>query len=493
MKTANALTRLWGNLYGHSVRRRLVMGVALVHAVLMSMFITDLVHRQREFMRSEGDLRARGLARMVAVNSVSWVLANDVRGLAEVIGSVRTYPDVLYAMVVDSRGKVLGHTDESRLERWVVDDTSRTLLLAPPTVHEVAHGGGMLEVAAPVTVEGRVVGWARIGLDQRGQAAALRAALREGLIYTIAAIAVGTIFALWIARRLTSDLVHLGREAELLGRGERKLTPVTDPPDEIALLEQAFQSMATTIWRREDALTETAERLQRSNAELEQFADILAHHLQEPVRLQYSFTQRLRRLLPEALSDDMAGAFEHVLGGAARLRDLLRDVQLYLSIEQLPPPRDPCPAEAALHDAEARLAAKISAAEAVVTCDPLPGVLVDRKRLTDVFATLLDNAIQFRQPGDTPRIHVGARDNDGMVELTVTDNGIGVEPEFHTRVFRVFERLHPEVGYPGTGIGLPLAKRIVEHAGGRMWLDAAEGGGTRVSFTLRPGRLDNQR
>ena len=111
-----------------SIRGRLVIGVALVHAVLMTFFVTDLVHRQRVFLHGEAEARALGLSQMVATTSVSWVLANDVKGLSEVMGSVAAYPDVAWAMVVDDRGQVLGHTDETLLQRWVVDARYRAVL-----------------------------------------------------------------------------------------------------------------------------------------------------------------------------------------------------------------------------------------------------------------------------------------------------------------------------------------------------------------------------
>ena len=292
------LQRLHQAVTGRSIRSRLVLGVALVHAVLMTMFITDLVHRQRSFLNQQSANRALGLARMVSVNSVSWVLANDVRGLAEVMGAVRGYPDVLYAMVIDPNGKVLAHTEEDKLEQYVVDPVSRALLGGPPLARQTVVSAGMREAAAPVIVHERLIGWVRIGLDQRSQTEALRAALLEGLVYTVIAILVGTLFAVWMAGRLAGPLLMLGQKAGKLSEGERTLAPLPRAPAEIEQLDRSFTAMAQIIWKREDELAQAARQIKASHAELEQFTEVLAHHLQEPVRLQHAFVQRLLHLIP---------------------------------------------------------------------------------------------------------------------------------------------------------------------------------------------------
>jgi signal transduction histidine kinase len=241
--------------------------------------------------------------------------------------------------------------------------------------------------------------------------------------------------------------------------------------------------------RTEKKLIAARNDLERRNHDMEQFTEVLAHHLQEPVRLQVAFATRLQRLLADVVTDETRPALEHVINGATRLRSLLRDVQLYLAVGLLPPARQPCGAGAAVEAALSRLHPLISHSRAVVRYDPLPDVMLDPNRLADTFSALIENAIIHHRPDMAPEISITSRPAGAMQVFSVSDTGIGIPEEFRERVFRVFERLHPESGRPGTGIGLPLVKKIVEACGGRVWIEATATGGTRVCFSL-PARSE---
>ncbi|MBC7953258.1 MAG: hypothetical protein H7Z12_15735 [Rhodospirillaceae bacterium] len=237
---------------------------------------------------------------------------------------------------------------------------------------------------------------------------------------------------------------------------------------------------------RETELSEARADLEHKNRDLAQFTEVLAHHLQEPVRLQHAFSQRLMTVLPTPLSEAAQQALQFVLDGAMRQRALLRDVQLYLSMAQLPPATKPCSGENALDVALDRLEHKLAESEADVQRGELPHVLMDQGRLADLFTILIDNAIEYRKPGTAAAIQIGAKPCGAMVEFWVSDNGIGIPDEYHMRVFRVFERLNPRRGDggAGTGIGLALAKKIVESANGHIWVENAPGHGTSIHFQL---------
>lgn len=235
---------------------------------------------------------------------------------------------------------------------------------------------------------------------------------------------------------------------------------------------------------REAELNAARTDLEHKNHDLAQFTEVLAHHLQEPVRLQHAFSQRLMAVLPAPLPEAAQQALQFVLDGAIRQRALLRDVQLYLSIAQLPPATIPCSAESALDMALGRLEDKLAACHADIQRGDLPPVLIDQIRLADLFAILIDNAIEYRTPGTAPTIQIGAARHGALVEMWVRDDGIGIPEEFHTRVFRVFERLNPRRGDGVTGIGLALAKKIAECAGGRIWVENAPDHGTSIHFQL---------
>ncbi|MGE5475977.1 MAG: ATP-binding protein [Bacteroidales bacterium] len=227
--------------------------------------------------------------------------------------------------------------------------------------------------------------------------------------------------------------------------------------------------------------------LTRRNEELERFAEVLAHHLQEPVRQQHIFAQHLARRLPPPVPPEVQQSLDAILNAAQRHRALLADAETYLSIDVLNVAGPPVAGDAGLDLALERLAARIGESGAVVERTPLPPLAITPAALSQVFAVLLDNAISYACPGMPPRVRVSAETRDGKVVVGVTDAGIGIPPEFHDRVFRMFERLNPRPGQPGTGIGLAVAKKIVEAAGGNIWVEQPSEPGTRVCFSLPGG------
>ncbi len=231
-------------------------------------------------------------------------------------------------------------------------------------------------------------------------------------------------------------------------------------------------------------LTELGALHSSVNADLRRFTEILAHHLQEPVRMQAAYVQALTRLLPPPRSPEVEEAITYVHAGAVRLRELLRDAHLYLVLDRLPPPSSPVPAGEALRAAWAKLAARSAACGAVLEDSPLPEVWMPRARLVDLFGVLLANALEYRNPARVPHIRVGCGDGGGVWQFAVSDNGIGIEPQYAERIFLVFERLHSRVEHAGTGIGLALARKIVECAHGRIRVESIPGEGSTFLFTL---------
>lgn len=234
-------------------------------------------------------------------------------------------------------------------------------------------------------------------------------------------------------------------------------------------------------------LADKAETLEQVNRSLDQFTHVLAHHLQEPVRLQYMFAQRLETLLPTPLSPQAAQAFNHVLTGARRLRTLLHDVERYLSAHRLQPPETPCDADAVLDAVLGKFDRAIRDAGATVERHPLPALWIGGPELNDVLSVVIDNAIRFRHPDRALLVRIAAeRRADGKAVVSIRDNGIGIDPDYRERVFGVFERLRRDQDPASTGFGLSLARRIVESIDGRIWIDDnADENGLCVRVALR--------
>jgi signal transduction histidine kinase len=184
------------------------------------------------------------------------------------------------------------------------------------------------------------------------------------------------------------------------------------------------------------------------------------------------------------VSPEVQQSLDAILNAAQRHRALLADAETYLSIDVLNVAGPPVAADAGLDMALEQLAARLAESGAVVERAPLPPLAITPAALSQVFAVLLDNAIAYARPGMPPRVRISAETRDGKVVIGVTDAGIGIPPEFHDRVFRMFERLNPRPGQPGTGIGLAVARKIVEAAGGHIWVEQPSEPGTRVCFSL---------
>ncbi|GEM_PF-1976146 len=232
-----------------------------------------------------------------------------------------------------------------------------------------------------------------------------------------------------------------------------------------------------------ESLARQADELARYNAELERFAFVSAHDLQEPLRTMASFAQLLSIRYRGKLGADADQFIEMIIGGAARLRALLEDLLTYSRLARRQPGLEPTHTQRIFQRALARLEGQIKQARAVVTCDPLPIVQADPARLELVFQNLLGNAVKFRA-GARPRIHVSAAKNGTEWVFSVRDNGIGIEAQHFTRIFLIFERLHNKQEYPGSGVGLAICKRIVEGHRGRIWVESEPGKGSTFYFTI---------
>jgi PAS domain S-box-containing protein len=231
------------------------------------------------------------------------------------------------------------------------------------------------------------------------------------------------------------------------------------------------------------ALKEAHEELKRSNAELEQFAYVASHDLQEPLRMVSSYTQLLLRRYGDRLDGDAREFTAYIVDGAARMKQLIEDLLAYSRVGTKGKAFKPVALEAALRRAIVNLRAAIEESGAAVTYDALPTVEADDTQLAQVFQNLIGNALKFRS-ASVPRIHVSSIEKEKEWEIVVADNGIGIEPQYFERIFMVFQRLHNKGEYPGTGIGLAICKKVVERHGGRIWVESKPDEGSAFHFTL---------
>jgi PAS domain S-box-containing protein len=233
----------------------------------------------------------------------------------------------------------------------------------------------------------------------------------------------------------------------------------------------------------EDALRQRTQELARSNADLEQFAYVASHDLQQPLRAVASYTQLLARRYQHQLDGDAQRFIERTIAAVARMQALIRDLLAYSRVGTRGLAFGPTDCEVVLRDVLDDLQAAIAETDAVVTHDVLPVVPADASQLRQLLQNVIGNAIKFRGSAP-PRVHVAARPEDGCWRFSVRDNGIGIEPEYADRIFVIFQRLHSRRTYPGTGVGLAICKKIVERHGGRVWVESQPAQGATVYFEL---------
>ena len=257
----------------------------------------------------------------------------------------------------------------------------------------------------------------------------------------------------------------------------------------VAELETS-QSARERLAQQAEALEHQALELRRSNAELEQFAYVASHDLQEPLRKVASFCQLLKKRYREVLDERGVEYLDFAADGAQRMQVLINDLLSFSRVGRLGALRTAVDLDAALDAALANLGTAIEESGAVIVRagGQLPTVLGDPTLLAMLWQNLIGNAVKFRRQGVPPRVVIecarGPADHDAQWQFTVSDNGIGIPAEFADKVFVIFQRLHGRDAYAGTGIGLALCRKIVEHHGGMIWIDTSYTQGSRLSFTM---------
>jgi signal transduction histidine kinase len=324
----------------------------------------------------------------------------------------------------------------------------------------------------------------------------------EALLILAAVLVLGSVIAagLVLRRTVTRPLSSLGGEARRVAGGEFAV-PLHSPagPREVRELTGEIEAMRArivselaTVEAGHERLEKQALELSRSNADLEQFAYVASHDLQEPLRKIASFCQALQTRYHGQLDERADQYIDFAVDGAKRMQILINDLLAFSRVGRSGRDHVSVDLGSAVGAAVEALGEAAEQSGLIVRAEGLPTVVGDEALLASLFQNLIGNALKFR--GDEPPlVSIEAElDEDGWWQLSCTDNGIGVEPEYADRIFLIFQRLHGRDAYDGSGIGLALCRKIVEYHGGRIWLDTGHAGGARFQFTL-PARKEETR
>jgi chemotaxis family two-component system sensor kinase Cph1 len=315
---------------------------------------------------------------------------------------------------------------------------------------------------------------------------------------TLVAMAVAWFGSDWFVLKQVRMLLDTTRR---LSEGDLKARAGLGPGGELNQLGQAFDAMAAALEQRvlerekaqrelselnaalEERVGERTSELERSNHDLEQFAYVVSHDLQEPLRSVSSFLQILQSRVGQKLEPENREFLQYSVDGARRMQQLITDLLNYARVGQRARGAERVEVEDLLAHVLHNLDASIKESGATVEHDPLPAVKGDPGQISQVFQNLVGNALKFRSERPL-RVSIRTRRVGKNWQFEIRDNGIGIEPRDFERIFVIFQRLHTRDEYPGTGIGLAICKRIIEAHGGRIWVESQLGEGTSFFFTL---------
>ncbi|MDQ0785129.1 ATP-binding protein [Streptomyces sp. B3I8] len=325
--------------------------------------------------------------------------------------------------------------------------------------------------------------------DDLARATTLRNWVFTAIALSILAVAVLVFEGL--RRGVTAPLTRIAASAREVAEGGFDRPIAAEGPADLRRLgmdvEEMRRRLVEELAQAESSrrqLDEQAADLRRSNAELEQFAYVASHDLQEPLRKVSSFTQLLQRRYGEQLDARADQYIAFAVDGANRMQVLINDLLAFSRVGRVHNESREVDLEALVESTVATLSMAAEETGAEITHDALPTVVGDTTQLGMLWQNLLSNALKFHSPERPPRIHIEARQDGDTWHFAVRDNGIGIAPEFRDKVFVIFQRLHTKDAYPGTGIGLAMCKKVVEFHGGTIGIDPEYAPGTRVVFTL---------
>jgi signal transduction histidine kinase len=316
-----------------------------------------------------------------------------------------------------------------------------------------------------------------------------RAERRSDTAVTLAIIGMGLValvaVAMWLGlrRSVLRPVERVAAATRAVADGDLDVQVPADREDEIGTLARSFNDMTDALHRSRQQLDTRTRDLERSNHDLEQYAQMASHDLQAPLATIDLYLKLIDRRLADASPDEIRGLLEGVGGSTDRMRSLVRDLLHLARVGRGEPRREVLDSAQVLDQALENLAGPINERGADVDAGPLPVVSGDPGQLSLLFQNLVGNAIKFSD-ADCPRVSVTASIEGAHAQFAVRDNGIGIDPKHAERIFQPFQRLHGEEEYEGTGIGLAICQRIVSHHGGRIWAESAVGAGSTFRFTL---------
>lgn len=505
----NLFKRYLGPVFG-TIRGQLILGVTLLNAVMMSLFVWYITDRQQEMLLDRQTEHAVALASSIATSSSGWLVAQDYSGLQEIIDAQLRYPDLLFAMILDSKGHVLAHSDQKIVGKYLQGFPKAGMNGKGSNI--IKHAAELVDVATPVVLVGRKIGWVRVGLGQETTAQRLRTITRHGIINAIVAIIVGTIAVTFLGWRLTRRLYAIQSVADAIQSGDRNNRVQLKGGDEAAKLGAAFDAMLDTLEQRETELQQhrdhLSELVDERTAELVQARDAseaanraksvflanMSHELRTPLNAILGFSSLIRQ--DSNLSTEQHDHLDIINRSGEHLLGLINDVLEIAKIEagKIHLETHALDLHRMVRDVtdmmQLRAEQKGLRLKLEQSSEFPRYINSDEARLRQILVNLVGNAIKFTEEGSVT-VRLGARRNkQPHLLIEVEDTGPGITSEGQKQLFKPFVQLTGGGVQKGTGLGLAITKQFAELLGGTIGIESRIGIGSTFRVELPIDEVD---
>ena len=455
--------------WGLKIRNKLTGGMMATSALALLVSGFSSVALSDYVLLKELEIELSSLARITGYNCQAALEFRIQEDVERILGGLQEKPSILMGAILDSQGKVFALYQKSGL--------SQGSEIPEPPQDETIMTNKFMHVFLKIRRGDKALGTLYLRDDLRALQTTRETAIWIVLVVILVALTIVYFFGGWLQGLISGPILNLAQTARTVSEQKNySIRATRGPQDEIGWLIDAFNEMLEQIQTREADLV-------RSNQELEQFAYISSHDLQEPLRMVTSYLQLLQRRYQDKLDDQAQEFISFSVTGAKRMQELIHDLLIFSRIGNRPIEMRKSNLRLIFEEVLITFGPKIQESSAKITADELPQVKAEAKLLTQLFQNLIGNALKYRSE-ESPVVHVGVSSDSEKLTFRVEDNGIGIDPQFFHKVFIIFQRLHTSKDFPGTGIGLSICKRIVERHGGSIWVEEKDGPGTVFCFTL---------